>query len=137
MDPILLFNFLGSAASIASLLVSLGSKEVTTETIEKLRERIPKKYWNDLISQEGAALISLLIIDKDLFNFLIHNIKSTQIEYRRCLNRARTPVARDACDQQATRKICEILNRIKDRNNDKLPTDYLQNIWASYRCMRY
>ncbi len=137
MDPISLFNFLGSVASIASLLISLGRKEITLETIEEFREQIPQKYWKDLTSEEGLGLIALLVIDSDLLDDLTQDVQSAQGEYRRCLKRAQTSTARDACDRRAERRICETLNRIKDRNNDKLPTDFLRNTWTSYRCMRY
>lgn len=137
MDPILLFNFLGSAASIASLLISLGRKEVTLETIREFREQIPEKYWQDLTSEEGLRLITLLVIDPDLLDDLTRDVQSAQSEYRRCLKIAQTSTARDGCDRRVERRICETLNRIMDRNEDKLPTDFLENTWTSYRCVRF
>ena len=137
MDPILLINLLGSAASIASLLISVNREVVTPETIEEFREQIPQKYWKDLTSKEGLGLIALLVVDPDLLDDLTQDVQSAESEYRRCLKRAKTPTARDACDRRGERRICETLNRIMDRNDDKLPTDFLRDTWTSYKCARY
>jgi len=137
MDPITLFTFLGSATSIASFLISLGRKEVTQETIGVYREHIPEEYWKDLSSREGLDLINLLIIDSDLLEDLTGDVQSHKREYRRCLRKAQIPTERDACDRQVERGICETLNRIMDRNGGKLPTNFLEDTWISYACVRY
>jgi hypothetical protein len=54
----------------------------------------------------------------------------------KCLRAASTPQAKDRCDRRAEKNVCDALNRIKDRNNNELPTDELKNQWEAYGCVR-
>ena len=92
---------------------------------------------DELTSDEGVKFINLLVMDPDLLDSLEADVKDSETEYNKCLRNGKSPQERDACDKRAERRICETLNRIKDRNDDDLVTDYLRNRWKSYRCIRY
>jgi hypothetical protein len=85
---------------------------------------------------EAAGLIALLVIDKDLLDDLTGIIRDAIERYRTCLRRAARPQESDACDRRAERDICDSLNRIRNRNKDNLPTDFLKSQWDSYGCVR-
>jgi hypothetical protein len=136
MDPITFFGFVVSACNIASFLISSGLRATATNVQEFFAE-VPTKFHDDLVSDDGLELINLLVIDQDLLDDLIDDLRNSETEYRKCLRKGKTPQQRDACDRRAERRICETLNRIQDKNKDQLPTDCLRGRWTSYQCVRY
>ena len=140
MDPITAMALIGSACSIASYLQSNGL-DVNLINIRELLPRFapkaPPVVFDDLVSPAGQQFISLLVINPDLLDYLAKRIKGSQQSYKECLDKAKRPQERDVCDRIFERRICEDLNRIMDRNDDKLPPlRSFQNLWKSFRCAR-
>jgi len=138
MDPITFFGLIGSVCSIASYLSSI-NQEASSNNINDYISDIPEKYREDIISDEGIAFINLLIIDNELLNDLIKDVQVSENAYRDCLRIARgqRSQVRDGCDRKAERLICETLNRVMDRNDSVLPTEFLKARWISYQCARF
>ena len=136
MDPITFFGFVGSACSIASFLIS-SDLRATAANVREFLSEVPAKFHDDLVSDEGLDLVNLLVIDQNLLDDLTDDVQNSETEYRKCLRKGKTPQQRDVCDRRAERRICETLNRIRDRNDDQIPTDYLRDRWTSYGCVRY
>ena len=87
-------------------------------------------------SADGLRLINLLVIDEGLLKTLTDQVRKAIAAYDRCLKRGKTRQDRNACDVRAERDVCEALNRIMDRNEDKIPGDFLNGQWKSFRCVR-
>ena len=136
MDPLTFFGFISSACSIASFLISSDLK-ATTQTVRGFLSKIPENYRDDISSEEGLKLVNLLIIDPELLDDLTDDVHNYEKDYRRCLRRGKSPQERDRCDRRAERGICETLNRIMDKNEEEIPTEYLRTRWSSHRCVRY
>lgn len=136
MDAGSVFTFLASASTIASLLISADLK-VTVRNVREFLSRVPREFREDLSSEEGIELINLMVIDPDLLGDLTGEVQKSERDYRRCLRKGKTPQERDRCDRRAERAICEALNRIRDRNDNDIPTEFLKKRWESYRCVPY
>jgi hypothetical protein len=124
-----------AAVSVAQFLVS----ERLAVTIDNIRSHFRQRgeaVPDDLESAEGAKLVEVLVIHPDLLDDLQKDTQSAIGSYRKCLERAQKPQEKAACDRRAERHVCDTLNRIRDRNNDELPTDFLQAQWASFDCAR-
>lgn len=127
--------YIDTAVAVATFLMS----ERLPATIENIRaffRRTAREQPSAFTPEEGQGLVSLLIIDPELLRDLSDIVKRAIEKYRACLRAAARPQESDACDRRAERDICDALNRIRNRNNGDLPTDFLQNQWASYGCVR-
>lgn len=134
MDALSLFGFVSSSCSIASFLISSDLRS-TIENVRKFLSEVPAKYHRELTTPEGVDWIGLLVIDPDLLDDLVERVRTSEKEYRECIRSSSSAQERDSCDRRAQRNVCETLNRIRDRNQDVLPTDFLRKRWESYRCI--
>ncbi len=128
-------NYIDTAFGVATFLIS----ERLPATIENIRaffvgrrQEVPAGFRLEDVQQ----LIALLIIDPDLLSDLMDSVRRAADEYRTCLRNVQRPQERAACDRRAERDICDTLNRVRDRNGGDIPTDYLNDQWNSYGCIR-
>ena len=79
---------------------------------------------------------SLMKIDSRILEVIGDNINDAIDNYAICLKSANGRQEKNACDIRAERAVCDSLNRIMDKNNDELPSEYLKSQWDSFRCIR-
>ncbi len=128
-------EYLNTAVTVAAFLISDDLK-VTVENIRSYFEKFPNNYSKLFESEQERTLIAL-IIDEGLLDDLTEKINDAIEDERTCINQASTGQEYDACERRAEKKVCDPLNYIKDRNDEDLPTDYLNEKWKSYGCLRY
>ncbi|MEK6372732.1 MAG: hypothetical protein AABO58_08550 [Acidobacteriota bacterium] len=121
--------------AIATFLIS-EQLPVTIESIKRFFAPRGIAPPADVTSPEGVAFVNLLVIDPDLLDDLTEQTQDGVKRYRQCLKQASQPQERAACDRKAEKDVCDTLNRIKDRNEDQLPTNYLDKQWKSFGCVR-
>lgn len=143
MDPLTAIALISAACSIASYLKAY-NRDVTLPNILEFLPRVDtggqaalSSSQAELTSESGLQLIHFLVINPDLLEELTQHTKNSEKDYINCLRRAKRSQERDRCDRIAERSICETLNRIMDRNDGRLPTEFLIRLWASYNCVRY
>lgn len=135
-EPVTVLQYVAAAVGVAKFLVS-ERLEATVSNIRAYFSQRNQEVPEDLDSTEGAALVALLVIDADLLSDLTRATHEGIYRYRECLKNADDDVRqRDACDRRGERDVCDTLNRIRDRNKDDLPTDFLREQWNSFRCVR-
>lgn len=134
-DPASALQFISAAVSVAKFLVS-ERLAVTVSTIRDYFSGQRRPVPQALDTADGVALVSLLVIDPELLEDLTEQAEEGIEKYRACLRSASSPQERAACDRRAERDVCDTLNRIRDRNNDKLPGAFLDGQWQSFRCVR-
>lgn len=127
--------YIDTAVAVATFLVS----ERLPATIENIRFYFSHSRRDGPPSfnpTEAQNLIELLVIDPGLLNDLSERVGDAIESYRVCLREASRPQESAACDRRAEIAVCDALNRVRDRNNDVLPTDYLRDQWRSFGCVR-
>jgi hypothetical protein len=134
MNPLDLFNLLGAAASISSLLLGRGYEDNVRTGVYEYSGEIPPRYRELLTSREGIDLINAMIIDRELLDEIIRQLREAERRYRKGLG-VGSRQARQAADRRAEMEICEHLNRIKMRNGGDLPLEDLRDAWRSYGCV--
>ena len=150
MDPLTVIGVLGSAASIASYLSSYRQRDGVqrirkieaqdvVETAGKVRRVVNQEYVEILASEDGLELInSLTIISPRVLLTLEEQLEGAEADYAKCLETATNESESHACDRKYEAKICDVLNRIRRRNGDKLPeSEFMNNLWQSFRCSMY
>ena len=133
MDTLTL-DYIKTATAVATFLVS-GRLEATVTNIRDYFRSRPSPLAATFEQPKEVAFVAKLVINPDLLDDLTQDVQGSITDYRDCLNASTRPQERDACDRRAERRVCETLNRIRDRNDDELPTDYLNDQWTSYRCV--
>lgn len=134
-EPISVLTYISTAVAVARFLTS---EELAT-TIENIREyfaRLGDRTPPDLDTPDALGLIELLVIDSELLDDLSRQIDRGVGAYRKCLSKASTVHERAACDRRAEKDVCDTLNRVMDRNDDELPSNYLRDQWTSFQCVR-
>jgi hypothetical protein len=127
--------YIDTAVAVATFLVS----ERLPATIENIRAyfgRSRREAPSEFSPDEAQGLVALLVIDPDLLGDITDKVRGAIDAYRSCLRKALRPQENAACDRRAERDVCDALNRIKDRNKDELPTDFLKGQWDSFGCVR-
>ncbi len=127
--------YIDTAVGVATFLVS-ERLPATVENIRAFFRRERLEPPTGFSPEEAQGLVALLVIDPDLLDDLTDKVRGAIDSYRSCLRKASRPQENDACDRRAERDVCDTLNRIKNRNKDNLPTDFLNNQWESYGCVR-
>jgi hypothetical protein len=128
-----ILGYIDTAINVANFLIS----ERLPVTVENIRAYFRgKSRPENFDPQEAASFVQLLVIDEDLLNDLTDKVKNGVNEYRDCLKKAVRPQESAACDRKAEITVCDTLNRVMDRNKDELPSDYLDNQWQSFSCVR-
>lgn len=88
------------------------------------------------LEMPGALeVVALLIIDPDLLDDLKRRVEDCIAKYRRAMGAGGPRGQQDVADKQAERCVCDALNRIKRRNDGKLPGGRFLDWWKSYRCV--
>lgn len=131
-----ILSYIDTAISIATFFMS----EKIPVTIDNIRsyfgrrdQEIPAYF--DI--EDANNLIQNLIIHPEILEVLQFKVKDALTIYKQCLLKAKKQQENHACDVRAEREVCDILNRILDRNNNKLPSKILQNHWVSFGCVRF
>jgi hypothetical protein len=130
MDQIL--STLGSIASIASLLIQ--GAQISRDRGGATVAVGDRAYRVDIATLRSAQELSETIIDPDLLKVLSEQMEKARKEYMNRLKRAESAQERDAADAYAQRNICDLLNRIRNRNEGKLCGAYFEKLWKSYKC---
>lgn len=91
-----------------------------------------------LNSREGIEFLNNLTIDPIFLRELIRAIEKARKKMIQSYRKAKNSQQRDAADAIAQREICDLLNRIMNRNNGKLPSspEFLSQAWVSYGCVK-
>ena len=134
-NPLSLLGYIDSVIGIATFLLSKDIPVSITNIrsyFEKKNKEIPEYFDFD----DSEEFIKALIIHPDILVVLRDKVKKALKDYKKCLKKARRQQENHACDVRAEREICEILNRILDRNENKLPSEILKNQWISFGCVR-
>jgi hypothetical protein len=97
--------------------------------------RFPNSLSLRFEQPQELALLNL-IIDKGLLDDFTDKVKDAIKEERNCIKKAKTGQELDACGRRAEKSVCNSLNYIRERNDDDLPTDYLNDAWKSYGCIK-
>lgn len=127
--------YIDTAVAVATFLFS-ERVPATLENIRSFFRRTNREPPPEFRPEEALQLVALLVIDPELLRDLGDIIKRAIDAYRVCLRAASRPQESDACDRRAERDICDALNRVRNRNNGVLPTEFLEDQWASYGCVR-
>lgn len=127
-------EYLNTAVALSTFLIS-SDLRATVENVKAYFRGNPSDLDVQFELPQEIALINL-IIEKDLLDDLTKRVGDSITDERNCLQNARTGQEMDACGRRAEKSICNNLNYIKDRNDDDLPTDYLDDKWGSYGCVR-
>ncbi|HEX8412247.1 MAG TPA: hypothetical protein VF883_25590 [Thermoanaerobaculia bacterium] len=128
-------DYINTFVTIATFLIS----ERLPVTIENIRAFFEPRGITppaDITTPDALRFVELLVIDEALLEQLTEQTEEGVKSYTKCLKAAATPQQRAACDRRAEKDVCDTLNRIRDRNEDKLPTDYLDKQWRSFGCVR-
>lgn len=128
-------DYINTFVTVATFLIS-EQLPVTIESIRKFFEPRGIAPPPDVTSPQALKFINLLVIDQDLLDDLTDETREGVKRYANCLKMASTTQERAACDRRAEKDVCDTLNRIKDRNEGDLPTDYLDKQWRSFGCVR-
>lgn len=128
-------EYINTAVTLASFLVSQ-DLQATAENVRSFFRRNPSDLANKFEQTHELAFVAKLVIDPELLEELSGSVADAIGEEVDCYSKATTPQKKDACARKAEKSVCDSLNRIKDRNNDDLPTSDLYNAWESYRCER-
>lgn len=131
----LVLQSIATTVAVAKFLIS---KDLAT-TVENIRAYFSKRdepMPKELTTPGGVALVQLLVIDPDLLDELDKQTRDGVSAYIKCLQRAQRRQEKDRCDRLAEKDVCDTLNRIRDRNDGELPTDYLEDQWKSFGCVR-
>ncbi len=129
--------YIDTAVAVATFLVS-ERLPATIENIQSFFSRSRRERPASFRPEEAQGLVTLLVIDPDLLDDLATRVGDAITSYRACLRNAPPfrPQESAACDRRAEIAVCDAINRVQDRNNDVLPTDYLRDQWQSFRCVR-
>ena len=133
MNPTL--EYLNLAIALVAFLIS-NDLSVTVANIREYFRRNPNPLGVRFEQPQELALLNL-IIDKGLLDRLTDKVKDAIDDETNCIKNAKTGQEMDGCARKAEKAVCDSLNYIRDRNNEDLPTDYLNDSWSSYRCVRY
>lgn len=128
-------EYINTAVAIATFLISNDLKA----TVENVRQyfAVQKEPLDSTFLQvDEIKFVAKLIIDDDLLRELSDLANGAIHRERNCLKKATDAQSRDACARRAEKDVCDLLNRILDRNQDELPTEELKKRWLSYRCAR-
>ena len=121
--------FVSTLSAISSLVQAYNSsRSVSAVKIKQSKERVSKTL------KIGGQKISE-VIDEDLLNTFIVRI---QQEHQTLLgvleNKESTHKEIENSIKSSNKSICFFLNKIKEKNNGKLPTVRLNKLWASNQC---
>lgn len=128
-------EYINTATAVAAFLISAD----LTATLQNVREYFrshPSALSAQFEQPDEIAFVRALVIDRELLEALSDDVTGAIMAERDCLKRSSTPQEKDACGRRAEKRVCDSLNRIRDRNEDSLPTDFLNRRWRSYRCAR-
>lgn len=127
--------YIDTAIGVATFLMS-DRLPVTVNNIRNFFRFQKKEPPENFDIDDATPLIALLVIDPGLLEVLEGKVKNAIGAYRDCIKAANRPQEDTACDRKAERDVCDSLNRIMDRNDGVLPSQYLQKQRKSFGCVR-
>lgn len=127
--------YIDTAIGIATFLMS-DRLPVTVNNIRNFFRVQRREPPEDFDIEDSAPLVALLVIDPGLLEVLEDKVKNAIATYKNCIKAASRPQEDAACDRKAERDVCDSLNRIMDKNDGELPTQFLKNQWRSFGCVR-
>jgi hypothetical protein len=130
-----ILGYIDTAVKVATFLIS-ERLPATVNNIKSFFTKKNEKQPTNFNPEDAKDFVALLVIDPELLGDLTKKVKKGLIDYRECLKKAVRRQESAACDSRAEQSVCDQLNRIMDKNEDVLPSEYLRNQWASFRCVR-
>ncbi len=85
-------------------------------------------------SMESAAAKITQVIDSDILEVIIENIRKAKDRLVEVLGSDKPQQVKDEALEYAKYTICAELRRIRDLNEEQLPTPELEKAWVSNRC---
>ena len=134
-----ILQYIESLSSIASLVLQahVSLRSDSTADIQEALGRIElTDQQKEELSRNGAIeIVAIFVIDRDLLEEIEKMIRKCISHYRITIQKTGNRGSSDIADRQAERCVCDALNRIKRRNDGKLPAGDFQRWWTSYRCV--
>ncbi|MDH7447141.1 hypothetical protein [Aquimarina sp. 2201CG14-23] len=132
----LVLKYIDTGIKVAEFLIS-ERLSLTVENIRSYFDRKEVEKPSNFDPKEAKEFVgSLMKIDQRILDVISDNINDAIENYVLCLKDANGRQEKNACDIRAERAVCDSLNRIMDRNDDDLPSEYLKNQWKAFKCIR-
>jgi len=132
-------SMLASVLSIASSIkkIMVGENKTKKDAIQSFKETATAQEIEALNNKSINNSISrLLVIPDDVLKAYLEQAQRCVSQHVEGIKNAKKKIDMTVAGSQATQCVCHVLGEIRLFNDNNLPEgdDFLQNLWASYRC---
>ena len=128
-------DYINTAVALATFFIAEDLR-VSISNVRSFFRSKPSRLAPEFEKLDAIEFLTQLVIDEELLKELSGQVSGAIDDEKQCVKKAKSGSQMDACERRAERAVCNSLNYILNRNDDKLPTKYLQDKWTGYHCER-